>query len=118
MKRIILVEDDASIRDAFEIIFSDDDCKITTLATGAKIMNEEVDAPDLFLLDKQMSGANGLDICRFIKNSTKFKHVPVLMLSANPDIKSLAAEAGADGAVSKPFSVKNLHETVDRFTAG
>lgn len=112
MKRIILVEDDEPIRDAFQMIFEGSNCEVINFENGDKVLSGEIDAPDLFILDKQISGTNGLDICRFIKASEKFKNIPVIMLSANPQIKTLAKDAGADYAISKPFSIKTLREVV------
>ena len=78
-------------------------------------MNGEIDTPDLFILDKQIAGTNGLDVCRFIKSNDKFKDTPVIMLSANPNINKLAKEAGADLAISKPFSLKNIRQVVSGY---
>ena len=116
MKHIVLVEDDAPIRDVFKMVFAGGDYKVIPLEDGESIINNEIDPPDLFVLDKQLSGMNGLDLCRFIRNSEKFKNVPVIMLSANPDIVKLAKEAGADNAVAKPFSIKKLRETISYYT--
>lgn len=115
MKRIVLVEDDEPIRDIFNIVFAESNYDLVNLENGARIINNEIDAPDLFILDKQISGTNGLDVCRFIKSSEKFKNVPVIMLSANPDIATLANDAGADDAISKPFSLKTLRETIAKY---
>ena len=45
-----------------------------------------------------------------------YQDVPVLIMSASPGIRELAAAAGADGAIEKPFTVETLRETVDLFT--
>ncbi len=117
MKRIVLVEDDEAITDIFDILFEGSDYDVTHLDSGAKILDQEIDVPDLFILDKQISGTNGLEVCRFIKTSDKFKNCNVIMLSANPDIKKLAKDAGADDAVSKPFNLKVLKEVVAKYTS-
>ncbi|PPL03090.1 response regulator [Parapedobacter indicus] len=106
-KRIVLVEDDPDIRDIFLIVL-EKDYQIVALEDGARILQRNIGAPDLFVLDKNISGINGLDLCQFIKRSEKYSNVPVLMLSASPDILELAQEAGADGAVTKPFSIDTL----------
>ena len=112
MKRIVLVEDDESIRESFQIIFKADDIEWISLESGERLISDEIEAPDLFILDKQLSGANGLDVCRFIKSNRKYKDVPVIMLSASMDIVKLANEAGADDAIEKPFTLKKIRETV------
>lgn len=115
MKRIVLVEDDEPIRDIFRIVFGKSDYDFIYLESGEEIINSEIGTPDLFILDKQISGTNGLNVCRFIKNNRKFRNVPVIMISANPDIRTLARDAGADDAISKPFSLEELRKTVTKY---
>lgn len=79
-------------------------------------MNNDIEAPDVFILDKNISGTDGLAVCRYIKQCEVYKNVPVIMLSANPDIVKLAGEAGADGVIEKPFSLKRLRETLIMLT--
>jgi len=112
MKKIILVEDDPDIQEVFAASLDSSIYAIVSYVSGAPILEEQVEAPDLFVLDKNISGFNGLTICRFIKNSPLYKHIPVLLLSASPDIMEAAKEAGADGAIAKPFSLKILRETI------
>jgi DNA-binding response OmpR family regulator len=112
MKRIILVEDDAPIRDIFQLAFAANDYEFVALTNGEKIINNEIDTPNLFILDRNISGTDGLEVCLYIKNSTALKDIPVIMLSADPDMKWLAKDAGADNFISKPFSLKKLRETV------
>jgi DNA-binding response OmpR family regulator len=112
MKHIILVEDDPDIRALFPLIFDPEQYDVITLSNGDQIMQGETDAPDLFILDKSISGANGLDLCRFIKNNKRLEGIPVVMLSASPDIHELAVAAGADGVIPKPFVLEDVRSAV------
>jgi len=114
MKRIILVEDDEPIRDIFNILF-ETDFDLTCLESGMPILSSDVENPDIFILDKNIPGVNGLDVCRFIKGNEKFSRTPVIMLSASPDIVVLAQEAGADHVIVKPFSIIELQEAVKKY---
>jgi CheY-like chemotaxis protein len=78
-------------------------------------LNNKFDIPDLFLLDKQLSGVDGIDICRYLKEQKATSHLPVIMISANPNIGKLSEEAGADAYIEKPFEVKHLLEMVERY---
>jgi DNA-binding response OmpR family regulator len=118
MKHVVLVEDDEPIRFIFEIALKAKEYRVINLESCEKIINNEIDVPDLFILDKQISGINGLDVCRFIKKSDKYRNVPVVIISAITNIVSLAKEAGADDAIVKPFSLRELRETVAKYTAG
>src|SRR3712207_3337732 len=99
MKKIIIVEDDPGIQDAVQLIVKKAGYDITIYPDGTAILNNDYVIPDLFILDKQLIGVDGLDICRYIKNSDAARHVPVVMLSANPNIRRLAQAAGADDVV-------------------
>lgn len=119
IKRIVMVEDDQAIMDAFQMAFKTTfniaEYELVQFENGKKIIEHEIIAPNLFILDRHISGTDGLDVCRFIKNSNLYKHVPIIMLSANPNINTLAQDAGADDTITKPFPLKKLQETVLKY---
>ncbi len=71
----------------------------------AAIMN---DNPHIIIMDMHLSGADGCDICRELKAKEEFKHIPILMISADPIAKNRCTEAGADHFIEKPFEMKEL----------
>lgn len=112
MKKIVVVEDDLAIRDIFHIVFGTDMFHVTSLHTGLEITLHEIDPPHLFIVDKQLPDMDGMELCRFIKTSDKFKEIPVVMMSGHPNLHKLATEAGADGSLEKPFSLQELRATI------
>ena len=62
-----------------------------------------------------MAGVDGLDVCRYLKTQANTQSVPVIMLSASPDIGKLAQSCGAQDALEKPFKMKALKEMVERW---
>lgn len=116
MKRIILVEDDTAIQNVVSIALDIGKYEVFAYDTGTPIMKSEVGVPDLFMLDKNISGTDGLDLCRFIKASDLYNRIPVVILSASTNIKELAKDAGADDAIVKPFSLKILREMIAKYT--
>lgn len=115
MKKIIFADDDPGIRDAINMIFEGEyDIKI--IPNGKPLLNNDFELPDIFLLDKQLSGMDGLEICRFLKSQDKTKHIPVIIISASPNIGYIAKSAGADDALEKPFRIKELREIVEQYT--
>ncbi|MBO9204346.1 MULTISPECIES: response regulator [Niastella] len=112
MKRIILVDDDPDTLDALKLIFDPDEYNLVTYSNGNAILENQTEIPDLYILDKQISGVDGLDICRFLKSGQSTGHIPVIILSASPYIKNLAKAAGANDSLEKPFSIKVLREMV------
>jgi CheY-like chemotaxis protein len=112
MKTIIFADDDPGIQDAFRIIFNKAEYELVIYADGSPLLQNNFAVPDMFILDKQLSGVDGLEICRFLKSQERTKHIPVIMLSASPFISNLAKAAGADDFLEKPFRMKMLREMV------
>jgi DNA-binding response OmpR family regulator len=70
---------------------------------------------DLIIMDMLLSGTDGTDVCRRLKNDEKFSHVPILMFSAHPYAKEACLKAGADEFISKPFEMNDLLGKIDDF---
>jgi len=69
--------------------------------------------PQLILLDVFLSGIDGLDICRKLKDSPVTRHIPILLFSAFPKIAETAIhDYGADDFIAKPFEVSDLIKKV------
>lgn len=115
MKKIIFVDDDPGIQDIIRMIFKKTDYDLTILGSGESLLKNSYTSPDLIFLDKQLPGIDGLEICRRLKSREKTKDIPIVMISANPDIKSLAKEAGADEVVEKPFDLHHLREVLAKY---
>jgi DNA-binding response OmpR family regulator len=59
-----------------------------------------------------LGSSDGLDVCRHLKNDPTTMNIPVLMISALPDIGKLSKLAGADGYIEKPFDTGTLLEKI------
>lgn len=114
MKKIILADDDPSIQESAKMILERVGYEVTGMLNGDTLFDGDYELPDLYILDKQLSGVDGLDICNFLKHGEKTKNIPVLMLSASPHISRLAHQAGADDFLEKPFKMTALREMVGR----
>jgi DNA-binding response OmpR family regulator len=115
MKKITLVEDDPGIQDVIRLILNRDGYEVIVYSNGHNLLNNDFEIPDLILLDRQLSGLDGLDICRFLKQQANTKDIPVILLSANPQIGVLAKNAGADDFLEKPFNIQDLKNIVTRY---
>jgi DNA-binding response OmpR family regulator len=115
IKHIILVDDDPAIQDAFQLILSHAGYKVTVYSNGQPLLTNAFTLPHLFILDKQLSGADGLDICRYLKQQPATSAIPIIILSASPHIRRLATSAGANGFLEKPCSLKDLLASVEQF---
>ncbi|MDX6544743.1 MAG: hypothetical protein QOG02_517, partial [Gaiellales bacterium] len=101
--RILLVEDDATIREMTRLSLERDGFRVETAGDGRAGLAAFLAAPpDLVLLDVMLPGLDGVSVCRTIRESSV---VPVVMLTARTDAVDvvLGLEAGADDYVTKPF---------------
>lgn len=109
-----MIDDDASILDIFKLVFERAGYEITIFNTAEQIFNNAFTEPDIFIIDRQLSGTDGVDLCRHLKNRLQEKHTPVIIFSASPYVDKYAKEAGADDFLEKPFKTKTLLEMVER----
>lgn len=108
MKKIAFVEDDLGILEVAKVIFEKAGYRVDLYGSAERLMSDTTALPDIFILDKQLPDMDGLELCHQLKKDPQTGSIPVLMLSANPQIKTLAAEAGADAVMEKPFEIKEL----------
>ena len=114
-KKILIADDDPGIQDILTIIFERAGFEVEIKKNGEDLLNNKFTMPDLFLVDKQLSGYNGLDICRYLKSQRHTKNIPVIMISASPDIGRSSREAGADAYIEKPFEITNVVDLVNSY---
>jgi CheY-like chemotaxis protein len=112
-KKILVTDDDPCLQDIFRMILESAGYEVEIRSNGIGILENQFMIPDLFLLDRQLSGMDGLDICKHLKKQEKTKHIPVIMISANPDIAELSRDAGADGYIEKPFIKKYFLKVIE-----
>src|SRR5687767_4160439 len=72
-RKILIADDDASIRDIFSIVFAKAGYDIEIKEDAQEIFSNKFKLPDLFLIDRLLSGVDGLDVCRYLKNIRRQK---------------------------------------------
>lgn len=114
-KKILITDDDEGVRDIFKLIFERAGYDVAVQGNAFPILENKYTRPDLFLLDRQLSGQDGLNVCRFLKSDDHTKSIPVIIVSATPGIRRMAKDAGADDFIEKPFQVKDLLKVVEKW---
>jgi two-component system, OmpR family, response regulator MtrA len=107
-ERILLVEDDASIREVASLGFTNAGFKVTSAPDGREGLLHFHRAPfDLVVLDIMLPELDGYEVCRQIRRESR---VPIIMLSAKSDTVDVVVglELGADDYVTKPFELPEL----------
>ena len=110
-RRILLVEDEAAIREMVEHALSRAGFETRTVADAVHADREiSHSPPDLILLDWMLPGVSGLDLARRLRRNDATRNIPIIMLTAKGEERDKLSgfEAGADDFVVKPFSVKEL----------
>lgn len=111
MARILVVEDEADLRQVLEFNLVQHGYEVDTAATGAEgLRHARERKPDLVLLDIMLPDSTGLDVCRQIKSDPTLQGVAIVMLTARGEEidRVVGFEIGADDYVVKPFSVREL----------
>ena len=110
-KRLLLVEDDASLAELVTFHFERADYDVTRTGDGeeALILVDEV-KPDVILLDWMIEGISGIEVCRRLRRRPSSANVPIIMLTARGEEgdRIRGYETGADDYVTKPFSPREL----------
>jgi DNA-binding response OmpR family regulator len=109
-RRVLLIEDDADIGEAISYQLEKVGLQVKVAKTGEEGLEAVRRGVDLVLLDLNLPGMDGLEVCRMIRKQTTTAHVPIIIVSARADEvdRVLGLEMGADDYVVKPFSLKEL----------
>lgn len=111
-RKLLLADDSIAIQKVIDLTFTDEGMEVTTVGDG----NDALDklnqfTPDVVLADVFMPGVDGYELCKFIKESERFRGIPVMLLigTFEPFDEAEAQRVGADDVVTKPFqSIRQL----------
>jgi two-component system response regulator MprA len=115
-RKILVVDDDPSIREILTIQLTRLGYEVTSAADGTEAVSAFKDSPpDAILMDLMMPRLDGLASCqqiRAVEKKTGSKRTPVLFLTARDSThdKTSAALSGGDEFVPKPVSIQELHD--------
>jgi len=113
-KRIIIFDDDKDILAICTYILEERDWQVHTFSNCDDI-EHKVDGirPHVILMDNWIPDVGGITATQLLKKSDTLKNIPVIYFSANNDIQTLAAQAGADSFLAKPFGIDELMHAID-----
>ncbi len=115
MAHLLIVDDDRSLRQFLDILFSKDGYQVFTAETGKEALKLMEKQPvDVVLADIRMPEMDGLSLLKEIKG--RWPQIPVIMITAfaSMDTAVSAMREGAFDYVTKPFNLSELRETVAR----
>ncbi|MBQ0936392.1 response regulator transcription factor [Ideonella paludis] len=118
MKRVLIVDDQADIRELVRMTLELQDYDLHEAANGEDgVKQAQALTPDLVLMDVMMPGAiDGIEACRRIRNDPRLKRSKVVILSAKarPEDRATGLAAGATDYLVKPFSPRELLQLAAR----
>lgn len=115
-QKILVVDDDLDILSVMTISLKDNGYDVEGTLNGEEaLVRAERFKPDLIIMDIYLSGTNGKDICKKLKQAKKTSSIPVILISASTQLKNTVKECGANGFINKPFENADLLYGIDNF---
>lgn len=114
IKKVMIADDDPGIVDSLSMMLEFEGYEVSSTLNGASLLEMDSNLPDLLLLDIWMSGVDGRDICKQLKQQPHTSRLPILMISASKDIQRSAIDAGADDFLAKPFEMDELLQKIQQ----
>lgn len=114
-KKILVVDDEPDLVETVRYSLEMEGYQVLVAHNGEDGLNQaRKDGPDLIILDLMLPKLDGYKVCRLLKFDERYKHIPVLMLTAKTQEKDrlLGKETGADEYMTKPFDIDKLLEKV------
>ena len=113
--KIVSVDDSPTMLKEISRLLEDENFSVVTISDPLKaVMSIVRHKPDLILLDLNMAGIDGYELCRLIRNNSMFKEIPIIFVTGSKGIidKIKARFVGASGYLTKPFSRSELLKMV------
>lgn len=111
MTRILVVDDDPSIRFLLRLIFERADFEVSEAPNGAAALAQLAGSvPDILVTDMMMPVMDGEELIERVRSDPRTAGLRILVVSANPDAGEVARKA--DAVLGKPFKPANLVATV------
>ena len=114
-KKILVVDDEVDLVETVRFPLEMEGFDVLVSYNGEDALNQaRKENPDLIILDLMLPKLDGYKVCRLLKFDERYKHIPILMLTAKTQEKdkTLGMETGADEYITKPFEMDYWSEKV------
>ena len=118
MKRILIIEDNKSIRDTLVLALEFDNYQVQTASNGSEaltLLENSTELPHIIILDMQMPVMNGYEFRKEQMKRSKISQIPVIILTANNNLQDLKKELQAYEFLNKPVEVQDLYFILETF---
>ncbi len=117
-KKILIVDDEVDLVETVRFPLEMEGYHVLVSYNGEDALNQaRKENPDLILLDLMLPKLDGYKVCRLLKFDDRYKHIPILMLTAKTQEKdkALGMETGANEYITKPFEMDQLLKKVKAY---
>jgi len=114
-KKILIVDDEVDLVETVRFPLEMEGYHVLVSYNGEDALNQaRKESPDLILLDLMLPKLDGYKVCQLLKSDDRYKHIPILMLTAKSQEKDmvLGMETGANEYITKPFDIRDLLKKV------
>lgn len=116
-KHVLVIDDDQGISEVVKIILTENGYTVDVISDGNNLVERiKKINPNVVLLDIWMSGVDGRDVLKAIREDKTISKMPVIVISALTNTDKIAEEAKADDFLPKPFDISDLLMKVEQFT--
>jgi len=115
MDKILIIQDSPSVNAMLKVRLENSGFSVETVETGEEgIEKTKAGQYQLILLDYNLPGLNGSEVCRILKGEDKTRNIPIVFMSAKDEDKlsQITKESGADGYIGLPFEGKTFIEKI------
>ena len=121
MKKILIVDDEQDIVESLKFVLEVSGYVCYTAYNGEdglRLAKENM--PDLIILDVMMPKINGYKISRLLKYDSKYKDIPIIMVTARSQLedKMIGEETGVNEDITKPFELDAIVKKVESYLGG
>ena len=112
-RRVLVIDDDLPILEAIGDLLRSEGYDVRQEPESVRAVQSAREfEPDIVLLDLMMPGADGVTVARKLKHEPGTQEVPVVLMTAHPEVARFAHEMDADAWLRKPFSARALLRAV------
>jgi DNA-binding response OmpR family regulator len=115
MKRVVVVDDEPAVGAAVRALLVPEGIEVDTPSDPQTALPELLRAvPDLVILDVNMPGMSGWELCALLRRQSATKEIPVLFLTGRQEVRDriTAMQVGGSDYLAKPFGADDLRRKV------
>lgn len=118
--KILMADDEANITNMAGAILCDAGYDVITAPNGIDAFEKAVsEKPDLIILDWNMPGMNGIEVCRKIRGTKGICSIPIVFLTGREEEKEIleGLRSGAEDYITKPFNITDFKNRIDEIAS-